>query len=36
MEMLKRLEVSLESFKALPIYKRAVERGLIVNDEWRG
>lgn len=36
MEMLKRLEVSLESFKALPIYKRAVERGLIINDEWRG
>jgi hypothetical protein len=26
----------LEHFKTLPIYKFAVKRGLIVNDEWAG
>lgn len=36
MEMLKRLGVTLKHFKSLPVYKRAVERGLIINDEWRG
>ncbi len=26
----------LEHFKTLPIYKAAVEKGLIVNDKWKG
>ena len=26
----------LASFRNLPLYKSAVEKGLIVNDEWKG
>ena len=26
----------LDHFKTLPIYKAAVEKGLIVNDKWKG
>ncbi len=26
----------LDHFKTLPLYKSAVEKGLIVNDRWKG
>jgi len=28
--------MTLEQFRALPVYKFAVKRGLIVDDEWCG
>ncbi len=36
MKMLERMEMTLEHFKTLPIYKRAVEQGKIVDDKWKG
>jgi len=36
MAYLKRSGITLDSFKQLPVYKCAVRRGDIVNDEWVG
>lgn len=36
MQMLRAAKLTLAEFRETPIYRRAVERGLIVADEWAG
>lgn len=36
MDFLKKSGWTLDQFKQLPIYKNAVRKGLIKNDEWVG
>ncbi len=35
-DYLKTSGMTLDSFKRLPVYRSAVRKGLIVNDEWAG
>lgn len=36
MGLLRGIGMTLEEFRKLPVYKYAVERGLIKDDEWVG
>ena len=36
MDLLSFSDMSLEEFRQLPLYKRMVEQGKIVDDEWVG
>jgi hypothetical protein len=35
-KMLAKSSMSLEGFRKLPVYKHAVDKGLIKDDEWVG
>lgn len=36
MEHIAMMGITLEEFRQLPVYKLAVENGLITNDKWTG
>ncbi|KAF1085040.1 hypothetical protein SPSYN_01176 [Sporotomaculum syntrophicum] len=36
MDYLRISQMTLEDFRKLPVYKHAVRKGLIIDDEWQG